>query len=74
MNESELSNKIQDTFLEKYPVLAKKWFFERNEENKIFPENYTYGSSKKCWWKCSEKKCHIWEATIKNQLTTLNII
>ncbi len=48
----------------KYPEIAKEWNYERNEG--IFPENYTYGSEKKVWWKCSV--CgYEWEATINNR-------
>src|SRR3990167_6524401 len=63
----ELHKKIQGTFLVDYPLLAREWFFEKNEERGIFPKNYTYGLGKKVWWKCRIKECHVWETSINNR-------
>ena len=45
------------------PYLAKEWNYEKNGDLK--PENFTIGSSKKVWWKCSND--HEWEATIAHR-------
>jgi hypothetical protein len=43
--------------------LYEEWDYENN---KIDPEHYTIGSSKKVWWIC--KKCgHKWKASINNR-------
>lgn len=43
------------------PELLNEWDYERNIG--VSPTEYTYGSSKKVWWKC--KKCgHEWMSTI----------
>ena len=41
-----------------------KWNYEKNQKENIFPENYSYGSGKKVWWKCNKNKQHIWKAEI----------
>ena len=50
----------------KYPELAKEWNYEKNGDLK--PEDVTYGSIKKVWWKC--KKGHEWQATINCRTNT----
>lgn len=43
------------------PALSAEWNYERNKS--LSPEEFTSGSNKKVWWKCS--KCgEEWEATI----------
>lgn len=41
------------------PELCQEWNYSKN---KLGPENYTRGSSKKVWWICS--KSHEWDAVI----------
>lgn len=36
-------------FKDKYPNLAKEWDFTKNDKN---PEDFSYGSGYKAWWKC----------------------
>lgn len=50
----------------KHNDLLKEWDYNKN---KLGPTCYTYGSSKKIWWKC--KHGHEWLSTISNR-TTLN--
>ena len=51
---------------EKCPDLLKEWNYEKNNELGIFPDNVSYGSNKKVWWKCI--KCgHEWQSTINNR-------
>lgn len=47
-----------------HPDLVKEWNFEKN--NDISPDNISYGSDRKVWWKC--KKGHEWEATINSRV------
>ena len=42
--------------------LLTQWDFQKNE---FPPENYTYGSTKKVWWKCDNG--HEWLASIKSR-------
>ena len=43
------------------PELVSEWHPTKNGE--LLPENVSYGSGKKVWWKC--KKCnHEWEAFV----------
>jgi hypothetical protein len=42
--------------------LMKSWDYKKNNELKIYPEDYTCGSNKKVYWKC--KKGHGWETSI----------
>ena len=44
----------------KYPELCKEWDYNKN--GKLRPENVSYGSDKKVWWKCS--RGHSWEREI----------
>ena len=45
------------------PELAKEWNYEKNCD--LNPEDFTTGSDKKVWWKCS--KGHEWQATIEKR-------
>lgn len=33
-------------------ILEKYWDYDKNNELGIYPENYTYGSDERVWWKC----------------------
>lgn len=46
-----------------FPDIANEWNYEKNKD--LFPENVTFGSSKKVWWKCA--KGHEWESTIAHR-------
>lgn len=48
----------------KFPELSFEWDFNKNKN--ITPDNVSYGSSKKVWWKC--KKCDgEWIASVSNR-------
>jgi len=47
----------------KYPHLIKEWCFEKNGD--LTPDNVTYGSHKKVWWKCLKHEDHIWLASVQ---------
>ena len=40
--------------------LCKEWDYDKNGD--LTPDNVSYGSNKKVWWKC--KKGHEWEGDI----------
>lgn len=46
--------------------LCKEWDYERNKSG---PENYSFGSSKKVYWKCPKNPCgcHIYLAVIQSR-------
>ena len=46
-----------------FPHIAKEWNYERNGQLK--PNNVTFGSGKKVWWKCD--KGHEWQTAINNR-------
>jgi hypothetical protein len=43
-----------------FPEIASEWDYEKNQPKR--PEEFTQGSTKKAWWKCS--KGHSWDAII----------
>ncbi len=47
-----------------HPKLLDEWDYEKNTD--ITPDNITYGSDRKVWWKC--KKGHEWKATINSRV------
>ena len=51
---------IENSILITHPQLIKEWDFKINVQAK--PEMYSYGSTKKVFWKCN--KGHSWEASI----------
>lgn len=57
--------KHNGSFKDKYPTLAAEWDYEKNGADR--PEQYTCGSSKPFWWKCS--KCgYSWQTSIKKRI------
>ena len=56
---------IKKSFLDDYSLLKSEWDYAKNEEMKIYPENLSFGSNKKVFWKCETgNPCHVWEACI----------
>jgi hypothetical protein len=51
---------LENSIVRTHPQLIKEWDFKKNAE--INPELYSYGSTKKVWWKCT--KDHNWLASI----------
>ena len=53
------------SWIDDYPLLKKEWDNDKNEKG---PENYSYGSHYKAWWKCSNPEvkcnCHSWQTSI----------
>ena len=57
-----LSNCLQTT----HPKIAKTWHPTKN--TKRTPLNVTFGSDKKCWWKCDNGDDHVWETKLNNRI------
>ena len=45
-----------------HPDLAKEWHLTKNGD--LTPNDVTYGSDKKIWWKCEEGDDHEWVSTV----------
>lgn len=43
-----------------FPDIAREWNFKKNQG--LHPEDISYGSSKKVWWKC--EKGHEWQSSL----------
>jgi DNA-directed RNA polymerase subunit RPC12/RpoP len=52
-----------------HPELAREWHPTKNGD--VTPDDFTSGSHKKVWWKCSEGDDHIFENPIK-AMSTVN--
>ena len=53
------------TLASEHPQLLEEWHPKLNAD--ISPEEFTPGSSRRVWWKCS--KGHEWQAAIKSRVT-----
>lgn len=49
-------------YISDIPELMAEWNWEMNNELELDPNEITYGSGKKVWWKCS--KGHEWQARV----------
>ena len=47
----------------KYPLLLKEWDYDKNVN--IDPNNVSFGSYKKVWWKC--EKNHSWRSKVSHR-------
>lgn len=69
----------------RFPEIAKEWNYEKN--GRLRPENVSYGSQQKVWWKCHKCNCEFenkiinrrkcpqcWEVRLsdKNRLSIVN--
>ena len=59
-----------NSLLTLYPKLAKQWHPTLNGD--LTPNDVTYGSSKKVWWKCPKGDDHEWEARIGDRTNRNN--
>ena len=48
-----------------YPEVAKEWHPTKN--GSLTPDNVTFGSGQKVWWKCRGMEEHIWQASISDR-------
>lgn len=53
---------VESCLASTHPKILEEWDFENNI---ISPNDVSYGSTKKVWWKCSSD--HNWQAVIKNR-------
>ena len=56
-----------NNLLYKFPKVAKEWHPTKNGNLK--PEEFTEGSSKSFWWKCSKCNDHEWKASFNDRRT-----
>lgn len=63
MNQYSLIVGVND-LVTTHPILAKEWDYEKNVGFK--PEDFSKGSTKKVWWKCSNN--HSWSAVIYSRV------
>ncbi|MFA6213281.1 MAG: zinc-ribbon domain-containing protein [Candidatus Obscuribacterales bacterium] len=57
-----LKASVTNSVADKYPHLVSEWMVTKN---RIRPDQVSYGSNKKVWWKCN---CgHTWQATISHR-------
>jgi len=54
-------------YLSDFPDLVREFHIIKNGDLK--PENFTYGSNKKVWWRCSKSNDHEWETSVKVRTT-----
>ncbi len=47
-----------------FPELIKEWDYEKNS---MKPEEYSYGSGKRVYWKCKENSAHGWKTQISQR-------
>ena len=55
----------KSNLLELYPEIADQWHPTKNSE--LLPEQFTYRSGVKIWWKCPKGLDHEWQATIASR-------
>lgn len=55
----------QNNFEKKFPIVAKEWDFEKNQN--LFPKDLSFGSHAKVWWKCPKSKNHNYQMSIANR-------
>ena len=56
---------MREEITKENPKIAKEWDYEKNGD--LRPEDYTGGSNKKVWWRCS--RGHSWLAEINKRFT-----
>ncbi|MBS72613.1 MAG: methyltransferase-like protein [Thermoplasmata archaeon] len=59
-----ITNRLSDN----YPELAEQWHPTKN--GKLRPEDVTFGTHVKVWWKCPEGLDHEWQTGVVNRLRT----
>lgn len=67
MSEVKIKARGSISLAEKCPELIKEWDYDKNDKG---PEEYSYGSGKKVWWKCP--KNHSYAAYIYHRVNGTN--
>ena len=63
-----MTGKIKKYLPETHPHLLEQWDWEKNE---ISPDEVTYGSHKKVWWRCKEESCKEgWRVSVNNKTSS----
>lgn len=62
------SSKKKSSLREKYPRALTMWDYDKNKS--LTPENISYMSSKKVWWRC--KNGHEWTSCVSNMVKSLS--
>lgn len=68
IRELYIRNEKKKSIQSKFPNIAVEWDYEKN--GKLNPNNFSFGSDVKVWWKCS--KGHSYEATISHRTSAKN--
>lgn len=68
IRELYIKSKKKESLKIKFPEIVLEWDYERN--GKLSPDNFTYGSDVKVWWKCP--KGHSYEASISHRTQKIN--
>ena len=51
-----------------YPeMIASEWDWIKKNQIGLKPDEITYGSNRKAWWKCSHNNSHSWRASVKSR-------
>jgi len=53
-----------------HPKVSKQWHYEKNSP--LIPENFSFGSHQKLWWKCSKGDDHEWKTSINARVKGTN--
>ena len=56
---------VTNSLMTIFPLIAKEWHPTKNGLKS--PNDFTYGSHSKVWWKCNAEEDHEWEAVIKSR-------
>lgn len=56
---------MKQTIIKDIGHLLKEWDWEKNSNDGLFPDQISFGSTKKVWWKCSLD--HSWQASPNNR-------
>ena len=60
-----MPSKNKKSLAETHPEVAKQWHPTKNGDLK--PEDFSYGSTKKVWWKCDKGVDHEWDSVISSR-------
>ncbi len=63
-----MADKKEKKYLIDNPALMAEWDWEKNNELGLLPNQLTYSSHQKVWWKC--KNGHSWQASIIPRVRT----
>jgi len=56
----------QNSLASREPDVAAQWDYSRNEN--LTPDDVTFGSAKKVWWKCEKGEDHVWQTEVRGRV------